>query len=133
MRTPSQTVGPYFSFGLCTRPRHELPGGDVRLEGRVLDAEGAPVSDALLEVCAQGAWGRCGTDAGGRFAFLVPSREPRLELMVFARGLLKPCLTRVYLDGEPEDGTMLARREGDAYRYDVRLGGDGATAFFELD
>ena len=78
-------------------------------------------------------WGRCGTDGEGRFAFLVPETVRRFEVLVFARGLLKPGLTRLYLDPDgAEDETMVARREGGAYRYDVHLQGDRATAFFEL-
>ena len=135
MRTPSQTVGPFFSFGLCTRPQHELPGGSVLLEGRVLDGEDAPVSDALVEVWDPAlGFGRCGTDGDGRFSFLVPPATRRLEVMVFARGLLKPVVTRLYAPGEggAEDPTMTARRDGDVLRWDVRLQGEAETAFFEL-
>ena len=39
MRTPSQTVGPFFLFGLCAEPQNELPGGSVRIEGQVFDGE----------------------------------------------------------------------------------------------
>ena len=52
---------------------------------------------------------------------------------VFARGLLKAAVTRLYLDGEgAEDETLVARLEDGAYRIDLRLQGDDATAFFEL-
>jgi protocatechuate 3,4-dioxygenase, alpha subunit len=133
MRTPSQTVGPFFSFGLCTTPQHELPGGTVRVEGQVFDGEETPVADALLELWDPAAgWGRCGTDADGRFAFLVPEGVRRLEVTVFARGMLRAGLTRLYLapDGA-EDETMVARRQGDGYRYDVHLQGERATALFQ--
>ena len=136
MRTPSQTVGPYFSFGLCREPQHELPGGRVQLTGRVRDGDGATVSDALVEVWDPAVgFGRCGTDAGGEFSFLVPPETRRLEVMVFARGLLKPVLTRLYVPdaaAEAEDPTMVARAEGDGLRFDVQLQGDVETAFFEL-
>jgi protocatechuate 3,4-dioxygenase alpha subunit len=133
MRTPSQTVGPFFSFGLCTEPQNVLPGGSVRVEGQVFDGVGLPIGDAMLELWnpAHG-FGRCPTDGEGRFSFLVPAGADRFELMVFARGLLKPAVTRLYLDGTAEDETMVAQRAGDAYRFDVRLQGDGATAFFDL-
>ena len=133
MRTPSQTVGPFFSFGLCTTPQHMLPGGTVRIEGQVFDGDGAPVPDAMLEVWDPAAgWGRCGTDEEGRFAFLVPEGVRRLEVLVFARGLLKAGVTRLYLDPEgAEDETMVARPEEGGYRYDVHLQGERATAFFQ--
>ena len=135
-RTPSQTVGPFFSFGLCEHPQNELPAGTLRVEGRVLDGEGAGVVDALVEVWhPEVGFGRCGTDEDGRYAFLVPDSAAHLEVIVFARGLLKPVWTRLYLpgQGEPEDPTMLGEaRGGGAIRFDVRLQGDGETAFFDL-
>ena len=127
MRTPSQTVGPYFAFGLCTRPQNELPG--------VLDGEAAPIGDAMLELWSpEHGWGRCGTDGEGAYSFLVPGAADRFEVLVFARGLLKPGVTRVYLarEADAEDASLVAARDGDGYRFDVRMQGDGATAFFEL-
>ncbi len=51
---------------------------------------------------------------------------------MFARGLLRPGVTRLYLDDEgAEDATMVARREGGVLRFDVHLQGDDATAFFQ--
>jgi protocatechuate 3,4-dioxygenase alpha subunit len=136
MRTPSQTVGPFFALGLCARPQNELPGGTARVEGRVLDGEGSPVPDAMLEVWHPDVgFGRCGTDASGRYSFLLPPATRHVEVMVFARGLLKPVVTRMYLPGEPdaEDETMLAQRDDDgALRFDVHLQGERETAFFEL-
>jgi protocatechuate 3,4-dioxygenase alpha subunit len=136
MRTPSQTVGPFFEFGLCTGPQNELEQGSVRVDGQVFDGVGAPIPDALLEVWNPDAgWGRCPTDGEGRFSFLVPAGAVRFEVMLFARGLLKPGLTRLYLgDGESaEDPTMVARRDGDGYRFDVHMQGELATAFFGLE
>jgi protocatechuate 3,4-dioxygenase alpha subunit len=134
VRTPSQTVGPFFSFGLCVRPQNELPGGDVRIDGRVLDGDAAPVPDAMVEVWhPEHGFGRCGTDGEGRYSFLLPRAAGRFEVMVFARGLLKPVLTRLYLDGAgAEDPTMVAEAAGDGFRFDVRLQGERETAFFEL-
>ena len=136
MRTPSQTVGPFFSFGLCGRPQNELPGGAVRVRGRVLDGEGVPVGDALVEVWDPAAgFGRCGTNADGEYEFLLPAETRRLEVMVFARGLLKPVLTRLYLPeaaADAEDPSMVVREERDGLRFDVHLQGQQETAFFEL-
>jgi protocatechuate 3,4-dioxygenase alpha subunit len=135
MRTPSQTVGPFFSFGLCDRPQHELPGGSARLVGRVLDGDGAPVPDAMVELWSPGVgFGRAGTDAEGSYSFLVPDGFAQLEVMVFARGLLKPVVTRLYPPHATgaEDTTMVAVQEGDALRFDVHLQGERETAFFEL-
>jgi protocatechuate 3,4-dioxygenase alpha subunit len=134
MRTPSQTVGPYFAIGLSRRDQSKLQDGSVQLRGRVLDGEGSPVDDAVVELWSPDAgFARSGTDADGRFSFLLPPSARRFEVMVFARGLLKPVLTRLYVPGEPaEDPTMLASEEGDGLRFDIHLQGDEETAFFEL-
>jgi protocatechuate 3,4-dioxygenase, alpha subunit len=134
VKTPSQTIGPFFGFGLCTTPLNELPGETVLVRGRVSDADGAAVVDALLEVWhPEVGFGRCGTDAAGAFQFLVP-RCRHLEVMVFARGLLKPVLTRMYLAGEAdaEDPSMVAQPEDGGLRFDIHLAGERETAFFEL-
>ena len=134
MRTPSQTAGPFFSIGLCAEPQNELPGGTVRVEGQVVDGEGSPIEDGMVEIwSAAHGFGRCATEGGGRFSFVVPSGADRFEVMVFARGLLKPVLTRLYLDGAgAEDETMVARPVDGGYSFDVRLQGDTATCFFDL-
>jgi protocatechuate 3,4-dioxygenase alpha subunit len=134
MRTPSQTVGPYFAIGLCREQQNELSGGTVHVEGRVFDGDGAPIVDAMLELWhPEHGWARCGTDADGRFSFVVPADARRFEVMVFARGLLKPGVTRLYLDAEgAEDDTMVVRRDGETHRFDVHMQGERPTAFFEL-
>jgi protocatechuate 3,4-dioxygenase, alpha subunit len=134
VRTPSQTAGPYFSIGLSRRAQNELPNGSVPLRGRVLDGEGSPVGDAVVELWnPEHGFARCATDADGEFRFLLPGEARRFEVMVFARGLLKPVLTRLYVPGEAaEDETMVAREEGDGLRFDVHLQGERETAFFEL-
>jgi protocatechuate 3,4-dioxygenase, alpha subunit len=134
VRTPSQTVGPFFSFGLCAEPQNELPDGRVHVEGQVFDGEGSPIGDAMLELWSPAhGFGRSSTDREGRFSFLVPEGAERFELMVFARGLLKPAVTRLYLDGAAaEDDTMVAVGSGDSYRFEIRLQGDAATCFFDF-
>jgi protocatechuate 3,4-dioxygenase, alpha subunit len=124
--TPSQTVGPFFSFALGRVGGPDLvpPGspGALVLEGRVLDGEGAVVPDAVLELWQadpggrfpDDGWGfgRCLTDAAGcyRFTTVKPgpvdaSQAPHLDLSIFARGLLQRLVTRVYF---PDEGTANA-------------------------
>lgn len=133
--TPSQTVGPYYSIGLCRRPDDELAPDGVELAGQLLDGQGEPVVDGVVEVLDPRTrqWGRSGTDADGRYRFVVPRGAERLEAFVFARGLLRHQLTRIYLDGgaDAEDATLVAARDGDGLRFDIRLQGENATTFFE--
>jgi protocatechuate 3,4-dioxygenase, alpha subunit len=125
-RTPSQTVGPFFTIGLCRRPENELVARGVRLVGRLLDGQDEPVDDGVIEIfdSASGRWGRCGTDAEGRFSFLVAPDTPHVEAYVFARGLLKHQLARIQLSD--------AERDGGALRSDIRLQGDRQTVFFAV-
>jgi protocatechuate 3,4-dioxygenase alpha subunit len=156
--TPSQTVGPFFSIGLCARPQHELvpegTAGAIVIHGRVTDGDGEPVPDAVIEAWDRGGgrFGRSGTDADGAYR-LVSARPaaaggqaPHLAVLVFARGLLKPVFTRVYLPdesanaGDPvlsaldpaERATLVARPDGAGARFDIRLQGEGRTTFFAL-
>ena len=164
--TPSQTVGPYFTLGLFASQADELveptSAGAVRVTGRVLDGAGDPVPDAMVEIWQADAegryrgdfgWGRSGTDADGRFAFTtvkpgaVDGQAPHVVVLVFARGLLKPVLTRMYFPDEaganardtvlgsvPEEqrATLVAHARDDVLEFDVRLQGDRQTAFFAL-
>ncbi len=135
MRTPSQTVGPYYAIGLCRRAESELDPDGVELRGRLLDGRGDGIEDGLVELWdpAGRRWGRSGTGADGGFAFRIPRHVPHLEVTVFARGLLRHQLTRVYLrsDGAPAGHEMLvAEHEGDGLRFDIRMQGENATVFF---
>ncbi len=93
-QTPSQTVGPYFAYGLAGQ-QYGYPNGQVadgtmapedakriRIVGRVFDGQGAVIPDALIEFWQADATGRygaegfagfgrqgTGTDAEGRFVF----------------------------------------------------------------
>jgi protocatechuate 3,4-dioxygenase alpha subunit len=152
-------VGPYYTIGLCRRPDNELvdPSASdaVRLAGTVFDGEGAPIVDAMVEAwdAAAGRWGRSGTDAHGRFELVVakpaasPPDAPRLDVYVFARGLLRHQLTRVYFPDETaaneadpvlgalsaeERETLVAQAEDGGLRFDVRMQGERATVFFAL-
>jgi protocatechuate 3,4-dioxygenase, alpha subunit len=61
--TTWQTVGPYFSIGLTRLRQDKLAGPDVSgervtIEGRVLDGDGKPVPDALIEIWQANAHGK---------------------------------------------------------------------------
>jgi protocatechuate 3,4-dioxygenase, alpha subunit len=63
--TSSQTVGPFFSPALLREDARrnvliqpETAGERIRIEGRVLDGDGVPVPDALVEIWQANAHGR---------------------------------------------------------------------------
>ena len=140
--TPSQTVGPFYSIGLCRHAAEALDPDGVELAGHLLDGQEEPIRDGVVEVWDPGRrlWGRSGTDDAGRFAFRVPREAEVLEAFVFARGLLRHQRTRIYLrDTEDEllrtleparRATLVASTEGDGFRFDIRMQGDRATVFF---
>jgi protocatechuate 3,4-dioxygenase alpha subunit len=161
--TPPQTIGPFFHIGLDVPGTERLVSaehpGAVRIEGRVFDGAGDPVNDALIEVWdAQGArFGRCATDAEGRYHFLalkpvgrpaggIPVEAPHLNVSVFARGLLDHLVTRIYFPDEEAANaadpvlamivdpharaTLVGRAEGGSLRFDIHLQGEQETVFF---
>jgi protocatechuate 3,4-dioxygenase, alpha subunit len=148
--TPAQTIGPFFRVAISAPGPARLAPEDVPptiLQGRVLDGDGEPVDDALVEVwdVATRRFARCHTDTAGRFSFLVAddgSASGYLALWVFARGLLTGLATRCYLsDSDADDAalaavprqrrhTLVAERTDEGYRLDLRLQGDRETVFF---
>ena len=104
-------------------------------------------------------YGRAETGKDGRFEFVtvkpgpVPApggeqQAPHILMSVLARGLLKRLATRVYFGDEAqanEADPLLSSVEPDrretlvatvdeegAYRFDIRLQGDGETVFFDV-
>ncbi|MDB5558585.1 MAG: protocatechuate 3,4-dioxygenase subunit alpha [Enterovirga sp.] len=145
--TPSQTVGPFFAYVLtphdyATRAifsndiaTPDAVGAPIRVEGYVIDGDGEPIVDAMIEIwqadgegryasaaARRGAntafegFGRTDLDANGFYAFRTvkpgqvpgPSatrQAPHINVSIFARGLLKQLFTRIYFEGEPANAT----------------------------
>jgi protocatechuate 3,4-dioxygenase, alpha subunit len=126
--TPGQTIGPFFHFGLIDRKKmNEVVApwtqGAIELEGTVVDGNGTPLPDCMIEIWQYGpngeipneadslkrktgrftGWGRASTDTTGvyRFVTLQPASvngEPAFfSLTIFARGLTRAIRTRAYL------------------------------------
>jgi protocatechuate 3,4-dioxygenase alpha subunit len=161
-QTPSQTVGPFFAFGLTPEQygypfnqvlpgRIEGNGKRIVIVGQVFDGKGVAITDALVELWQEEGVARQGTgttiDASFRFESVKPSR-PCIDVVVFMRGLLSHLYTRLYFDDEPqaneadevlasvlEDrrGTLIARHESPGhYRFDIHMQGEHETVFFDL-
>ncbi len=123
-QTPSQTVGPYFAYGLTAQQYHypnsqiadgtlakEGAAGRIRIVGRVLDGAGAPIPDAMIEIWqadAQGRYGApgfcgfgrqgTGTDAEGRFVFdtIKPGAAAGVAPFVTLVVFMRGLLSHVY-------------------------------------
>ncbi len=185
--TPSQTVGPYFHLGCIDTHAvsciagSKAKGERVRLICQVIDGDGLPVDDAMIEIWqadsegrynhpmdenANGTdphctgFGRLATDANGFCIFetIKPGRvpaeagrlqAPHLNVSVFARGILKQLVTRVYFADELANqecpvlnlvpwerrATLMARpdiqKPGDWY-FAIYLCGKDETVFFDV-
>jgi protocatechuate 3,4-dioxygenase alpha subunit len=183
--TPSQTVGPFFAIGLGDAVKAALVDSSdpdaVRITGVLLDGEGEPVGDAMVEIWQANragryahpedtreeipledgfdGFGRCATDSEGRYELLtvkpggVPApggipQAPHIEVSVFARGLLKRLVTRIYFPDEAdaneadpllssiEDAAaraaLVAVADDGGLRFDINLQGDRETTFFAV-
>jgi protocatechuate 3,4-dioxygenase, alpha subunit len=183
--TPWQTVGPYFAIG-CTPGNCDslaapgVAGIHIVIAGRVLDGDGAPVPDSLLEIWQANSYGkyahpedtqdrpiepgfrgygRIPTDDDGKFRFStiqpgpVPGPDgnpqaPHIEVSVFARGLMRRLVTRIYFPGEAANetdfalsrvdpqrrATLIARKvpgQAAQFEWNVILQGPSETVFFD--
>ena|SRR5258708_23327433 len=78
--TSSQTVGPFFSPALLRKDavrnvltQPETAGESIRIEGRILDGDGLPIPDAMIEIWQANAHGRYNHPADTGSAALDPS------------------------------------------------------------
>jgi protocatechuate 3,4-dioxygenase, alpha subunit len=177
MSTPSQTVGPFFAYALPYEGGERLVSPDdpdaIRIAGTVYDGDGEPVDDALIELWQANrhgryhhpedtreelpledgftGFGRCPTDADGRFEFVTvkPGGEvPHISVCVLARGLLRHLYTRIYFPDEAEANaadpllssiedealrrTLVARAQDGVLAFDIHLQGERQTAFLDV-
>ena len=130
----SQTVGPFFHVGPGASDKCGVVAGPavagerVRLRVQVLDGDGAPVNDAMVELQQADAngtipapparpddpppafvgFGRLATSEDGVCSFetirpgaTTPDQASSITLCLFMRGLLRHLVTRVYFEGDP--------------------------------
>jgi protocatechuate 3,4-dioxygenase alpha subunit len=101
-------------------------------------------------------FGRSATDLEGRYSFTtvkpagVPTEDgvaqaPHVAMSVFARGMLRRVVTRVYFPEDDHSGdpllssvdpgrvsTLVAVPDDGGYRFDVRLQGENETVFLDV-
>ena len=132
-QSASQTVGPFFRIGLnysqtqSNLVNEKTSGEQITLTGIVLDGDGQPVLDAMLEIWQPDArgifnhpldplheqadphfrgFGRVETHTAGRYEFKTikpggrDGMPPFINVHVFARGMLVHALTRMYFSDE---------------------------------
>jgi protocatechuate 3,4-dioxygenase alpha subunit len=139
-QTPSQTAGPFFHYMLTPEQSgydvrglagarvadNAVPGPHIRIFGTILDGQGKPLPDALIEIwqadgegryahpadarssnAAFKGFGRCAADENGVFAFdtvkpgaIGDGQAPHVTLIIFARGGQNHLYTRLYFADE---------------------------------
>lgn len=126
LQTPSQTIGPFFAYGLTSEQycydynswfdgnmvssKSDTP--TISIVGQVFDGEEKTVDDAMIEIWQNdnktkqfGRYGT-GTDAQNRFIFKttkpesVNGKAPFLSVIIFLRGALLHLYTRIYFSDE---------------------------------
>lgn len=184
--TPSQTVGPYLHIGLDWLNTRDLApasvqGERITIHGRLLDADGQPIPDGMIEFWQANAhgkydhpadtrnlplqegfsgFGRQPTDQRGEFVFTtikpgaVPAPDgqlqaPHILVNIFARGLLRQLVTRLYFPGDDHASdpvmraipparqkTLIAQPHSDDrthLEWNIVVGGEvNETVFFDL-
>jgi protocatechuate 3,4-dioxygenase alpha subunit len=181
------TVGPFFHSVLPWKgggemAKPETKGERIQILGRVLDAEGKPINDAMIELWQANAagkydhpeddqpgerdpsfhgFGRVTADAEGYFRVdtIRPGsvrglgntmQAPHIEISIFARGVLKRLVTRLYFEGDPANDTdpvlgliddaerrrsiMATPDSAEPSRWllTIHLGGPNETVFFDV-
>jgi protocatechuate 3,4-dioxygenase alpha subunit len=191
VHTANQPIGPFYHFALTPGWENgdssagvmagpDARGERVRLTVRLLDGDGKPVTNAMIELWQADAggkynhpadtqektadpafrgFGRLATDDQGLCVFetVKPGRVPGLQnrtqaphisVRVYAPGLLRPVVTRIYFDGDtanaadrilelvPEDRrpTLFARSGATPgeWCFDLHLTGLRETVFFDV-
>ena len=131
-QTPSQTVGPFFAYGLTARQygydfssildgylvNLATEGERVYITGKIYDGNGATIPDAMIELYQENlllenqkqGFGRLGTgttaDHSFTFTTLKPTpidgQAPSINVILFMRGSLRHLYTRLYFSDEIE-------------------------------
>lgn len=159
------TLGPFFprefaqgANDLTVVEGRKAKGEAIEITGRVVQADGRPLDNVVLEICqadAQGrfdnpdfcGWGRAATNQQGIFVFktikpgAIPGRAPHINFLILYSGLMRALHTTMFFEESKDPvleavpasrrGKLIAGREATVYRFDIRLRGEDETPFFD--
>ena len=191
IHTANQPIGPFYHFALTPgwaagdRSAGVMAGAGaqgerIRLTVRMLDRDGSPVTNAMIELWQADAggkynhpadtqkktadpafrgFGRLATDDQGVCVFETvkpgqvqglkqPMQAPHINVSIYAPGLLRRAVTRIYFDGDPANvsdetlglvpenrrASLMARPSGELgeWCFDLHLTGPCETVFFDI-
>jgi protocatechuate 3,4-dioxygenase alpha subunit len=154
------TLGPFFprEFGQGANDLTPAPGEVIEISGSVVQLDGKLLDNVILEIWqadAQGrfdnpqfvGWGRAATDANGKYSFrtirpgAAAGRAPHINFLILYSGLMRQLQTVMFFENQADPvldavqpaalrERLIARKQGPAYVFDIRLRGDGETPFF---
>ena len=132
-------------------------GEAIEISGRVTQVDGKALDNVVLEIWQADAdgrydnpdffgWGRAATDSHGVFTFKTirpkgpQGRSAHVNFLILYSGLMRQLQTVMFFEdsADPVLNTvknkerLIARQTGPhAYRFDIRLRGEGETPFFD--
>lgn len=164
--TPSQTIGPFsheaWDWAVDASASAQPGPSAITIHGVLLDGDGAPINDGMIETWTPGAtaaergnalpgFRRIATGEDGGFTLHLTrghsgEGEPAALLTVFARGLLVHQFTAVFLEDDQLDASsilrqvpaprragLVARKTGaGTYAWTIRMQGADETVFFDF-
>jgi protocatechuate 3,4-dioxygenase alpha subunit len=164
--TAEMTLGPFFprEFGegandLTRLDGKRVPGEPIEITGRVVELDGRPLDNVILEIWQADAagrvdnpdflgWGRAATDGAGNYLFRTirpgacAGRAPHINFLILYSGLMRQLQTVMFFSDtddpvlravpEPARRRLIAQAVNPArYRFDIRLRGGEETPFFD--
>jgi protocatechuate 3,4-dioxygenase alpha subunit len=175
----SQTAGPYVHIGCvpsfaglsgmyggrdlgASTMTNDVFGHRIAVTGCVYDGDGAPLTDAMIEIwqaAPDGTFGMDGFSSWGRqpsaadtgvFSFdtlkpaAIGNQAPHIMVWIVARGINLGLTTRIYFPDEDNSSdpvfalagaradTMVATATAGGYHIDIHLQGPNETVFFDV-
>jgi protocatechuate 3,4-dioxygenase alpha subunit len=160
------TLGPFFprEFGegandLTLLEGKRAPGAPIEITGRVVELDGRPLDNVILEIWQADAagrfdnpaflgWGRAATDAQGNYLFKTikpsacPGRAPHINFLILYSGLMRQLQTVMFFEDandpvlqaveQSRRRSLIARKvSSTSYRFDICLRGGEETPFFD--
>ena len=122
--TAEMTLGPFFplEFGraandLTVIGATKASGASIEIRGRLVQGDGGPMDNAIVEIWQASAkgryddpaffgWGRAATDADGNYSFrtvkpgALEGRAPHVNVLVLFSGLMRQLQTVMFFEGE---------------------------------
>ena len=161
--TGEMTLGPFFppefasgANDLTALQGRRVEGEPIEITGRVVQADGQPLDNLVLEIWQADAkgrydnpdflgWGRAATDKNGIFRFLTikpgrpAGRVPHINFLILYSGLMRGLHTVMFfedaddpvLNAVEDRKKLVAHRSGNTYTFNIRLRGEGETPFFD--